>query len=56
MRIPVLPSEGALASVPPGSRHFVLKGCKDWVALNANDLLWIALVASAVALGSLYTG
>ena len=36
-------------------KEAALKGWKDWVAFNANELSWIALVTDAVAFAGLST-
>jgi hypothetical protein len=36
-------------------KEAALKGWKDWVAFNANELSWIALVTGAVAFAGLST-
>lgn len=38
-----------------GRGEFALDAWKAWVAFNANELSWIALVGTAVVLAGLYT-
>ena len=39
-----------------GAAAFVVKGWKQWLALNATELQWTALVAAGVALAGLFAG
>jgi hypothetical protein len=45
-----------VAAARPGARQVVIERWNRWLALNANELIWTALVVGGVALAVLFTG